>query len=1468
MSGGIYTTRDRTRLLTQLNDVNLDTPTDGQGLVYSNGVWTNGTVAGVGSGGDLAFETDVFTVSGNSDPRNNGSYALIARGVCGSYKMVSSASSGSTQEPTYIAEGDLGVNELGRNASHFGIYEKSDGGQYTTWIYTYDENPTQFPDVDVYDFIGWCSIFGTESFLDRFAPGDFLGSVVETDNVHHVSMLTWNYSDTTPPLSPKATIYTGGELVYIVRTDGMVLAWDATGQKWEASNALATETTKRKSADTTLQTQITNNTNGLAAEVQTRSDADATLTNSLATETSAREAEDTRIAGLTANNTALITSESATRSAEDIRLDGLISTNTSGLAQEVTDRTNADTALQVQINNNAGDISNWGGHFTAADSALQSNIDAVTTNLGTETQARTDEDNRLEGLINTNTSGLASEVTNRTNADTALQTQITSGLASEVADRTNADTALQTQITSGLASEVTDRTNADTALQTQIDYQAQYSLEAFNINAGKIVDEVADRTRHDTALQTQITSNDIELSNLTNQVNNNAAAIAAIETYTPPPSSRFTMQLKDGVPAEGWVTFRNRLYDYSKLKSFQFTANTPFPWGASGPTNGIEQSLNQSLFNGCAEIRHAPQYYWAYEASGANGAQRTFWLMQGQFDKNQFDYGWSFDQGSGLFDSFADSWTLTDTSSGGALVNSLHRSGQFTCHTLSNTGRSTLSDSSDGVAFQEFPLAFSLTNHPYMMTDHNTIPIYQDNTWVDNWGLYATYSTDGLYLYTSRDGMMWDRVATGLDFLGRTVTSISVYPFGRGLGLSVQTWDSYMLAVQPDHRLPAQGYFRNGRAESFCSSGDVVMWWDVGGSNLAFSLDGLTYHRTTVTQRVGGPWVRTNPDPRCDTPSTSAFYYSSPNNMRTSTGLIGNIGPSHRPSFQTLATSPFNSRQIIISLPGQGTNETFIGGRHDSVTGSMVRCLADGSINGVSTANGGIPTGDSILGEIGTTLETRTYAPMWGCRYRATGGSGDHVVTFDRGVTWQPITVSLELPYAFAHSDEVFVCVGYFNDSKGVIFYSTDAVNWYEAVKDPRIPIPPSGVPGISEHHASPYRFSDVYYETEHRRFVAFSQDRVGLSGDGIHWSFVDMPDDPNNPGNRPIFQALRNGWNEYLRYGDAYYTRSGLSDDGNYSRILALRISASGELTFTDTGLTSPRERSRADTIANDEDNGQFMYPQWWATSLGIIAVEWEGTAEFKIYTYSFPRESTTLTKSGSPGSQTLPIITANLGSGQRFFNVTTGFGGLIATGYRNGNESLIYVSPDGINWTTAIAPYHGPLGPDADIVGIEYAGGEQYVITCQPSGTGPVEIRVAKGYLSQSLNINAPVGTITSPENGTNVSLVMDRLLISETPTLRIYGPYTDKNISLFTTEYRSCGVKPLAIVPKAGYANAIGGGQNNFGTDTGNTPGLFIAQPGSSKSVSQRYGLGLGTTETSTIPDGSLVEYELTPNLPKPP
>ena len=1511
MSGGIYTTRDRTRNLNQLTDVTLSTPTEGQALIYSNGVWTNGE-------GGAATDPNVFTISGNSIARNNGTYKRITYGCQGQYVMDSI-----TYSNRWIQSGTQTNGGSDPDPGAMGIYEKEDDdGQFTSILFVYNGETR----------VGWCSHFGTQSFLDRHTvKGDSLTSEVATPHSTTFSDDGFTFKGPgTPLISSGVLQYSGGaggvqvlnDLLDVASSgdltpngENLVLTYSEQISKWVPGRLRLGQYEINGLGDvevipsrrgilkdigdgTTSQFQSTVLTLSLNEDVSdaapssndilrwnsTESKWEPVSSTSVVEDISLGALSDVNLVGLATGG--LLQFDGTTWMPTQIDLNSLTDVNAptpsdgnlltwdsstskwildtnlrSTLAQEITDRTNADTAIQNQVTVNTNGLSQEVQTRSDADANLSDRLNdesrdrstedtriegLATTNasaITSEASARSSEDTRLGGLISTNTSGLAQEVTDRGNADTALQTQITSNagnISNEVGDRTLADTTLQSNInnlTTDLSTEATARADEDTRLAGLI-----------SASTSGLASEVTNRTNADINLQNQINSNDTELSTLTTKVNDNTAAIEAFDSatsiisYTPPDSSRFELQLKTGLNNDGWVTFRNRLYDYSKLKSFQFTADTPYPWGKTGPTNGFEQSLNQSLFNGCAELRHAPLYYWFYEAS-----KRTFWLMPGNIRRdNKTSYGWSYDLPSGS-EFTHDNWELMPCSSGGALVNSLHRRNLFTLHTLQNTGRSTLSNSSDGVALQEFPLAFSITKDPYLMTDFTTVPIFQDNTWVEDWGLYATYSIDGRYLLLSRDGVVWDRVATGLNPVN--VTSISIYPFGRGLGFAMQTSDHrYLFGVQPTPYHAAEAYYANGVGENFCSSGKVVMWWQTSPTHtttyMAYSHDGLRVKvQTQTTDRIAGPWVKKNPDPRSDNPSTSVFFYCNDELLRYAYDDDPTI-------WYASQRFPFDSRQLIMSLAGGG-NQTLIGGTPDApyLTRSIVNSGQSRIIQPFDTNDAASRIDDNaILGEIGTTIETRTYAPVWACRNYFNVPS---VVSFGRGVTWRGFGCALVQPYAFAHSDEMFVCVGYPNNTKGVIFYSTDAVNWYEAVNDSTIPIPGPGVPGISEDTASRYRFSDVYYETEHRRFVAFSQNRVGLSGDGINWTFVDMPDDPNNPGFKPIFQARLNGWNEYLRYGDAYYTRGGYFA-GDYYRILALRISASGSLTFTDTGLFSLRERSRADTIANDPDHGQFGYPQWWATSLGIVANEYKGVDDWRIYTYSFPRESTTLTKS---------TTFANLGGNQQFYNVTTGFGGLIATGYVSSDtqpEKLLYYSPDGLRWVTSV-----PLGNDAQFLGVEYVGGEQYILSVNPTASANTEFRIAKGFIGESLSLNAPVGTITSPANGTNVESLGSRVLVSEQPT---FTANTTQGLLFFTTEYRSCGVKPLAVVPSVGYANILGGGQNNNGgADTGSTPGLFISQPGSSYSLSQRYGLGHGSGATSNVPEGSLVEYELTPNLP---
>ncbi len=1392
MSGGIYTTRDRTRTLDQLNDVILDgVPTEGQGLVYSNGVWTNGAVSGGASG-------PVFTVSGSSDDRNNGTYSRIATGVVGNYE----SSPGNTKYLSYLPEGEQTPTDP--DASAFGIYETSLDGQYTTWIFTYQgaSNPGEI--------IGWCSIFGTESFLTRFAPYDYLGSVVDSDNPHSATYQPDGFSFEGPglPINSGNLIYAGGQNGVVVLNDladvesvpggsGEVLVWANSTKKWIARQLPLNYSVLNDLGDVNSIPSV----RGVLKDVGDGTTAawqSTPLTLDLNTDVSGANPSTNDVLTWSGSQWTPNLAPLNNRKLDDLG-DVTSIPSVQGVLRDVGDGTTAawqSTPLTLSLNtdvSNANPTTNdllvWDGSVWVPNPAPLNN-------------------RKLDDL---------GDVTSIPSVQ---------GVLKDVGDGTTAvwqSTALTLNLN-------TDVSNANPATNDLLTWDGS----KWTPSQSQI-----------TSLQTSVTDNSNAISSLQTSVAANTEAIAGGATtlpYTPPAPSRFELSLTSlgEIPGEpsfgnGWVLFRNRLYDYSKLKSFQFTADTPYPWGKTGTTNGYRQSLNQSLFNGCAELRHAPVYYWAYEERSPT--EKIFHLFPGPFNFNKATYGWSYTIGSGS--AFTnDQWDLVDSSAGSSLKNSLHRANTFTCHTLSNTGRSTLPTGVGG-AYPEFPLAFSLTNHPYTMTSHATAPVYQDNTWVESWGVYATYSPDGAYLLLSRDGVMWDRVATGIN---ESIAYIYVYPFGRGLGFVMQTADTpnglYILGLQPDPYHNVWGT-NNGVVSNVCSTGRLVIWWlsYFQGDRMNYSTDGLLVQQLTgIPTRTAGPWAATVQDPFCDNPSGNLIYYST----ATDVYAISDLNPAAAPV--SINFVPPTSRQVVIeNVP----DRTMIGGKDSS--GRLFRqvTVGEADVQDASLDSTNYLPSNCVLGEIGRSIETRTFAPIWASQFKS---QPSPMVSFDRGVTWQRSSIALESPWAFAHSDEMFVCVGYFRPSKGVIFYSTDAVNWNVAVTDETIPIPPPGLPGITAQSACRFWFSDVYYETEHRRFVAIAQNRVGLSGDGIHWTFQPMPDDPNNPGNPPIFQALNNGWNEYLRYGNVYYTRGGLAPSGRYERILALTISASGALSFADTSLDSPRERSRTDTINGDAVNGQFSYPQWWATSLGIIATEWVPGGKLT-YTYSIPRNGTQLVKSTS---------VANL-SNAVFYNVTTGFGGIIASGINQGtaDASRIYMSPDGLTWGA-----YGLFGTDADILGIEYAGGEQYVINVRPTPASKSEMRVAKGWLSQALELNAPAGTITSPEIGTNDSVVGDRFLVSELPT---YTASINRGLLLFTTEYRSCGVKPLSVVPKTGYANIMGGGQNTPVSAPGDTPGLFITQSNNSASLSQRYGLTFGTNDPSDIPSGSLVDFELTPNTP---
>ena len=208
----------------------------------------------------------------------------------------------------------------------------------------------------------------------------------------------------------------------------------------------------------------------------------------LAAETAARQAADTQLQ----NN---IDAEATAREQADTQLQNNIDA-------EETAREQADTNLQGQITSNDNDISALTNRVSTAESditALEGRMGTAETNItGLQTRMSTAETN-----IGDNATAISNEAATRQSEDEALATQI----STETQQRQQQDTQLQNNIDA----EATAREQADTQLQNNID-----------------AEETA-REQADTNLQGQITSNDNDISALTNRVSTAESDITALE---------------------------------------------------------------------------------------------------------------------------------------------------------------------------------------------------------------------------------------------------------------------------------------------------------------------------------------------------------------------------------------------------------------------------------------------------------------------------------------------------------------------------------------------------------------------------------------------------------------------------------------------------------------------------------------------------------------------------------------------------------------------------------------------------------------------------------------------------------------------------------------------------------------------------------------------------------------------------
>lgn len=202
----------------------------------------------------------------------------------------------------------------------------------------------------------------------------------------------------------------------------------------ELSGAITTETSERKAADNTLQTNINN-------EASARASADSTLQSNIDAEESARKTEDTAL-------TERISTEESTRESADNTLQDNIDA-------EATARASADASLRTDLNAEitartdkdaelSGAITTEANERKAADTTLQ-------TNINNEASTRASADSTLQSSID-------SEESARIAGDNTLQTNINN----EASARASADSALQ----SNIDAEESARIAGDNALQT------------------------------------------------------------------------------------------------------------------------------------------------------------------------------------------------------------------------------------------------------------------------------------------------------------------------------------------------------------------------------------------------------------------------------------------------------------------------------------------------------------------------------------------------------------------------------------------------------------------------------------------------------------------------------------------------------------------------------------------------------------------------------------------------------------------------------------------------------------------------------------------------------------------------------------------------------------------------------------------------------------------------------------------
>lgn len=208
-----------------------------------------------------------------------------------------------------------------------------------------------------------------------------------------------------------------------------------------AAAVTAAVSTSEGYTDAAISTEVTNRNTAIATEATARASADTTLQTNITNEASARAS---------AVTAAIATAEGYT----DSSIATEVAARNTAIGVETTNRTTADTTLQTNITSEAT-------ARAAADTAAIATAEAYTdSSIASEVSNRNTAINAAIATEVTNrnaaiTVAVAGEATNRTNADNTLQTNITA----EATTRASADTTLQTNITS----EASTRAAADTA---------------------------------------------------------------------------------------------------------------------------------------------------------------------------------------------------------------------------------------------------------------------------------------------------------------------------------------------------------------------------------------------------------------------------------------------------------------------------------------------------------------------------------------------------------------------------------------------------------------------------------------------------------------------------------------------------------------------------------------------------------------------------------------------------------------------------------------------------------------------------------------------------------------------------------------------------------------------------------------------------------------------------------------------